>query len=156
MIRAHRTNPAKLSGKGTQSRGSTYLLRVSALNHYISLVQFQPHKAINSPLTRRDSASHKFPLRCEEMPIVQDPTEFDSDKLISQRTDVPVKGETLNIHMRNTEDSSSRRLVAPSGFDADESVLDDIDTSDTMLPSKSIQSKKDFHWVRDLLILFTE
>ena len=137
-------------------RVATDLLRVSALNHYVAFVQLQPHNAINSSLTRRDSTCHKLPLRCEEMSIVQDPTEFDSDELIPQRADVPVKGEALNIQMRNTEDSSSRGLVAPSGFDADESVLDDIDTSNTMLPSKSIQSKEDFHWVRDLLILLGE
>ncbi len=81
------------------------------------------------------------------MPIIQDPTQFDSDELIPQRTDVPIQSKTFNVHMGYAQDGGSGGFVTPSRLDTDETVLDDIDSPDSMFARESIESKEDVDWV---------
>lgn len=45
--------------------------------------------------------------------------------------------------MGSAQNGSPWCLIASTGFDTDETVLHDVDPSDTMLPCKSIQSEED-------------
>lgn len=49
--------------------------------------------------------------------------------------------------MRGPQNRSTRGLVASSGLDTDEPVLNDIDTSNTVFPAKSIESIENVHGV---------
>lgn len=54
-----------------------YLGTFSAFDDDISLVKFQPDKAVDSPLAGGDGAGDELPLRGKEVAIVKDFTEFD-------------------------------------------------------------------------------
>jgi len=78
------------------------------------------------------------------MAIVEDPAELDGKELVTQRTDVPVQSQSFQIDMGSTKNGGSRGLIASSGLDANESILDDIDTANTMLPGQIVQGGEDF------------
>lgn len=85
------------------------------------------------------------------MTIVQDSAELDGGELIAQGTDVPVKGETLEVNMSSPQDGGARGLVASTGLDTNEPVLDDIDAADTVLPAERVQGVEDVNGVGVLL-----
>jgi len=75
--------------------------------------------------------------------IVQDSAQLDGGELISQSTDISVQSKAFKINMSDAQDSGAWRFVAPSRFHADESVLDDVNSSDTVFPAESIQREED-------------
>lgn len=85
------------------------------------------------------------------MAVVEDSAELDGGKLISQCTDVPVESEALKVDMSSTQNSGSRRLVASAGLDTDESILNDIDPANTVLPSKGVEGVEDVDSIGILL-----
>lgn len=87
------------------------------------------------------------------MSIVQDSAQLDGDELISQSTDVSVQREAFKIDMGDTQDSGTWRFVASSRFHADESVLDNVNPSDTVFPAEGVQREEDFDSVRVVLCL---
>lgn len=131
--------------------GNAYLIRRPPLNDHITLDQSQPNNPIHSPLTGWNRTNHELPLRREEMSIIQDPAQLDRDELVPQRPNIPVQRQSLKVDMRGTKDSSTRRFVASTGLNANEPVLDDIDTSDTVFPSQRIESEEDLDRVGVLL-----
>lgn len=88
------------------------------------------------------------------MTVVQNSAQSDCCELITKSTDIAVQGKALKIHVSNTQDSGSWGFVASTGLDTDESVLDDVDTTDTVLPAEGVQGNKDIDGVGvDLVIL---
>jgi hypothetical protein len=85
--------------------------------------------------------------------VVQDPAEFNGNELVPKSTNVPVEGQTLEVDMGGTKNGSSRRLVTSSGLDTDESVLNNVDTANTVFPAESIQSKEDLDTIGVSLLL---
>lgn len=65
------------------------------------------------------------------------------DELITHGSNVSVQGHSLEVHVGDSEDGSGGRLVTSSRLDTDESVLDDIDSSNTVLSGEGVQRKKD-------------
>lgn len=104
----------------------SYLVGETTLDNDIALVQFQSDRAIHRSLTRRNAARHELAFGAEEVSIVEDTTELNRDKFIAESSDVPIKRQPLEIHVRHAKDSSGRRLIAPSRFDPNEAILDDI------------------------------
>jgi len=90
------------------------------------------------------------------MAVVQYPTELHCNKLVPQCANVAVKSQSLDIHVRNSQNRCARGLVTPPRLDSDEPILDDIDTTDTMFPAQSIKGKEDINGIRDRLVLFSE
>ena len=76
------------------------------------------------------------------MPIVEDPAELDSHELVAESSDIPIKRETLDIHVGRSEDGGSWRLITSTRLDTDESVLDDVDPPDTVLTPEGIKGVK--------------
>lgn len=128
-----------------------YLLRFTTLNDDVTLVELQLDDTIDGPLAGRNGASDELPLRSEEVTVIEDSAESDSGELVTQSTDVPVKSQSLQIDMGSSEDGGSRRLVAPTGLDTDESVLDDVDTADTVFPAEGVEGEEDLDGVGDFL-----
>jgi len=71
--------------------------------------------------------------------------------LISHSSDVSVQGHSLEIHVGDSEDGSGGGLVTPSRLDTDESVLDDVDSSNTVLSGEGVQGKEDLDSVGNTL-----
>jgi len=120
---------------------------LSAFDDNIALVELQPDEAIDGPLAGRDAAGDELPFWGEEMSVIKDSAEFDGDELISQSSDIPVQGKTLKVDVGSTQDGSAGRLVASAGLDTNETVLDDIDPSNTVFPAKCVQGKEDLYSV---------
>lgn len=87
------------------------------------------------------------------MAIVQNLAKLDGHELITERADIPIESETLDVKMSDTQDRSSGGLVASTRLDADETVLDDVDTANTVLAGELIESEEDLDWVGVLLLL---
>lgn len=77
------------------------------------------------------------------MAVVENATECDGEELVTKRTDVAIEGEPLKVNVRRAEDGCARGLVASARFDADETVLDDVDPSDAMLARERVQLEED-------------
>lgn len=129
------------------------LRALTTLNNDITFVQFQSNQPVDGPLARWDRASDELSLGSEEVAIVQDSTELNGSELVSQSTDIPVQGKTLQINMGDSQNGCTRRFVASSRFDTDESILDDIDSTNTVFPAQSIESREDFYSI-SVLFLF--
>jgi len=71
--------------------------------------------------------------------IVQDPAQLDRHELIAETSDVPIQRETLDIDVGRPEDGGSRGLITSTRLDADESVLNDVDPSDTVLTPEGVK-----------------
>ena len=125
----------------------TDLVTVSSFNDDVALVQFQSDDAIDSPLAGGNGACDELSLRCEEVTVVQDATELDGDELVSERTDVPVEGETFQVDVCGAENGCSRGLVATARFDTNEPVFDDINASDAVLPGESVQGQENLYCI---------
>jgi hypothetical protein len=139
--------------QGDKTTDRTDLIRMPPFDNHIALVQLQADDAVDSTLTGRDRADDELALGREPVAVVQDPAELDSDKLVSESTDVPIERETLDVHMGNTQDRGRRRLVAAARFDANETVLYNVDTTDTVLASECVESKEDVDRICVLLLL---
>lgn len=126
---------------------------MTSLNDDVTLVQLETNDTVYSPLTSGDSASDEFPLGSEPVTVVQDLRELEGNELITESTNIPIESQTLKVDVSGTQDGSTWRLVASTGLNTDESVLDDVDTTDTVLTSESIESKEDFHTIGVSLLL---
>lgn len=89
-----------------------------------------------------DSGSDEFTLRGKEETVVENLRELGGDKLVSESSDVSVEGQTFEVHVGSSEDGGSGRLVASSRLDTNESVLDNVDSTDTVPPGKSVEGKE--------------
>ena len=120
---------------------------LTTLDDDVAFVQFQSNQPVNGPLARWDRASNELPLGSEEVTIVQDSTELDGGELVSQSTDIPVQGKTLNVNMGDSQNGCTRRFVASSRLDTDESILDDIDSTNTVFPAQSVECQEDLYTI---------
>lgn len=75
------------------------------------------------------------------------------DELISHSSNVSVQGHSLEIHVGDSENGSSGRLVTSSRLDTDESVLDNIDSSNTVLSGEGVQGKENLDSVGNTLAI---
>jgi hypothetical protein len=127
------------------------LVRVSTLDNDVTLVQLQSNETVDSLLRSWDSGSDEFPFWREKESIVENLREFSSNELISHSSDVSVERHSLQIHVCDSENGGCRRLVTSSRFDSNESVLDNIDSSNTVLSSEGVEGQKDLDRVGDAL-----
>lgn len=72
-----------------------------------------------------------------------------SDEAVTQLSNVAIHGQTLEVHVSFAQDGRARGFVASSTLDTDETVLDNVDTADTVLASELVESQEDFDRVRN-------
>lgn len=118
------------------------LVGISALDNNVALVELESDDTIDSLLRSGDSGSNEFTLGGEEETVVENLRELGGDKLVSESSDVSVEGQTFEVHVGSTEDGGSGGLVASSRLDTNESVLDNVDSTDTVPPGKSVEGKE--------------
>mmetsp|Transcript_5748 Transcript_5748/g.10315 ORF Transcript_5748/g.10315 Transcript_5748/m.10315 type:complete len:214 (+) Transcript_5748:650-1291(+) len=61
---------------------------------------------------------------------------------IAQTHDLTIHGNTLNIQMRGSQNSGTRSFIDAARLNTDKSVLDDIDTSNTVLLRDLIEQQE--------------
>lgn len=123
------------------------LIGISALDNNVALVELESDDTVDSLLRCGDGGSDEFTLGGEEETVVEDLRELGGNELVSEGSDVSVEGQTFEVHVGSSEDGSSGRLVASSRLDTDKSVLDNVDSADTVPPSKSVEGKENVHRV---------
>jgi hypothetical protein len=129
----------------------THLIGKAALDDGVTLVELQTNGAVDGALTGGNGGSDELAFGAEEVTVVKNVAELDGDELITERADVTVECKTLKIHVCDTKDGSSGRLVATTRLDTDEAILDDIDTSDAVLAGKRVEDEEDLDLVGVLL-----
>jgi hypothetical protein len=67
--------------------------------------------------------------------------------LVAQVADLCVHDETLKIEMGETEDGHGGRVVAATGLEADETVLDNVDTTDAVVETELVQRNEELNGV---------
>lgn len=129
------------------------LVGVSSFDNDVTLVKLQSDDTVDCLLGSGDSGHDEFTFWGEEESIVEDLGELNSDELISDRTDVSVQSHSLEIHVGGSEDGSGWGFVTSTRLDTDESVLDNIDTSNSVLSGESVQGQKDLNRVGHTLAI---
>lgn len=142
------------SKQAAASDVDNYLVRGATFHDDVALVQFEAHDTVDGALAGRNGAHNKFTLGREPVPVVKNSAELNGDELVAEGTDVPVERQTFNIHMCDPEDRSGGRLVAPTRLDADEPVLDNVNTADAVFAGECVEREEDVHCVGVCLILF--
>lgn len=146
--RVHRTSPTESVEKLVTYHGiTTHLVRCSTLDNDIALVELEPNGTVDCALACRDAAGHELAFGTEEVAIVQDLAELHCDELVSQGADVPVEGQSLDVHVCHTKDGSTGRLVATTALDTNETVLDDVNSANTVAASSCIEGEEDIDTV---------
>ena len=87
------------------------------------------------------------------MTVVQDTAQLNRGELVPERADVAVEREALDVHVGDAEDGRGGGLVAAAGLDADETVLDDVDTADAVLARERVEREEHVDGVGVLLLL---
>ena len=77
------------------------------------------------------------------MTVVENLRKLNGNKLVTEGTNVPVESQTLEVNVGSTQNGSTRGLVASTRLDTNESVLDNIDTADTVLTGESVEGEED-------------
>lgn len=116
------------------------LLGLAAPTEYngVALVQAQTDLAVDRLLGRDDAGLEELALGGEIQAVVEDAGVGDGDELVAEGADFTVERQAFDVDVGVAEDREARGLVAASGFDADESVLDDVDSADAVLAGEGV------------------
>lgn len=119
------------------------LVGVSALDNHVALVELESDETVDGLLRGGDGSRDKLSLGGEVETVVEDLREVGRDELVSHGSDVSVERHTLEVHVGGSEDGGGGRLVTSSGLDTNESVLDNVDTSDTVPSGEGVEREED-------------
>lgn len=75
------------------------------------------------------------------------------NELVAQSTDLTVHDQTLEVNVCSTQEGETRGLVAATRLDADETVLDNVNTTNTVTAGNGISSQEQLDGVGDSLLL---
>ena len=86
-------------------------------------------------------------LRGEVKTVVETSAPAYGRELIAESAHLPVQSQAFKIHVCGPQDGEAGRLIAASGFDADEAVLDNVDAANAVLAGQSIDSEEELERV---------
>lgn len=101
---------------------------------------------IHSPLCGHNCMLKVFALGRKVEAIVEASTPAHSGELIAQSTHFAIQRETFKIQVCSPKDAEAGSLIATARFDADKSVLDNVNAADPVLPSESICGEEELQW----------
>ena len=123
----------------------------SAESGEVSFVYLAPDSTVDGLLRSNNASFQELPLGGEVKPVVQNPGIPNSDKLVTERTDLPVEGKTLKVDVGRSEDSETWGLIASPGLDTDEPVFNNVDTANTVPAGNGVGGEEELNWVSDRL-----
>lgn len=92
----------------------------------------------------------------EVVPVVEHLGVVEGDELVTEGADLTVHDETLKVNVRGAEHGETGGLVAATGLETDETVLDDVDTADTVATSDRVGGQENVLSVGGGLVLADE
>lgn len=124
-----------------------HLVGLAALNGDITLVQGKANLTVDSLLAGGNAAADELALGAEEETVVQNLAELGGDNLVAYPADFTVEGKTFKVDVCCAEDGCARAFVAATRLDTDESVLDNVNTTDAVGASERVEGKEHVYWV---------
>lgn len=118
---------------GTVAAGNT------AFNDGVTLVELELDITGNVALGEGNGLVQELALGREVLTVVQGTRVGDSDVLVTQGTELAIKSETFQILVSSAKDGATGSFVATAGFDTNEAGLDNVDTTNTVATSDSVE-----------------
>jgi hypothetical protein len=115
---------------------------------HVTLVEFNLDETLNITLGEVERVADQFHLGCEPETVVAQTGEFRGQAL-GDALDFTVHGDSLQVHVCGAEKSSSRCLVDTTTLDSNESVLDNVDTPNTVSSGNLVAVKEEFERLFD-------
>lgn len=100
-----------------------------------------------------DRVGQELALRGEVEAVVQDLGVVEGDKLVAESTNLTVEDETLEILVSGAEDGKTWGLVASTRLKSNETVLDNINTSDTVTATDGVGLEEELEGIGEGLAL---
>lgn len=101
----------------------------------------------------RVESNLQLALRAEVHAVVQLASPRDGDELITELTDLGVHNKTLKIKMSKASNGETGGIVAATGLETDETVLNDIDTADTVVVADLVEELEELNGASGLLAI---
>lgn len=117
-----------------------------------ALVNAAADGAVDLLLGLDDAGLEELALGGEVQTVVEDLGVVEGDELVTESTDLTVHDQSLEIDVGAAEHGETGSLVAATRLQADEAVLDDVDTADTVLAGDDVGSEEEFDGVGDDLL----
>mmetsp|Transcript_7694 Transcript_7694/g.9623 ORF Transcript_7694/g.9623 Transcript_7694/m.9623 type:complete len:221 (-) Transcript_7694:6-668(-) len=124
------------------------LLTLPSQHGNVPLIQLHPHVSLHIPLTILDRISYQLHLWREPEPVVAETSEFGRE-CFGDAFHFAIHADAFDIEVSRAEECSAGCFVDPPGFDTYESILDDIDTTDSVLSRDFVAVQEQVEGVGD-------
>lgn len=128
-------------------------LRASSKDNKASLVDAASNLPIDILLAGNDRLLQELAFRREVQTVVQDLSVVESDELVTKSANLTVENKALEIDVRRTEAGQTRSLIAATGLEANEAILNNVDTSNAVSASNGIGFQEELNCICDSLSL---
>src|SRR5918995_800941 len=125
--------------EGDEGIGIKRFRRFATSYGNVSLIELQPHNALDVLLTPVDQGLEHLALGGEPEAII-DEFSIARYERIFEMGSLAVKGEAFHSAMGGMEDRAARRFVDTAGFHAHEPVFDEVDASDAIGAAEVVQA----------------
>lgn len=132
---------------GLELRVQVLSLARSALDVDVALVAHQADLAVDALLAEEEGVLDELAFGGEVHAVVKEGGPGVCDELIPQCANLAIEDETFQIHMCQSENSHSGRIVAATALESDEAVLDDIDSANTVGLTELVQCAEELEGV---------
>jgi hypothetical protein len=112
-------------------------------NLEVTLVDTAADGSVDGLLGGADRVLEELTLGGEVESVVEDLGVVVGDELVTESTDLTVEDESLKVDVSGTEDGKTGGLVASTGLESDETVLDDVDTSNSVAAGDSVGNQEE-------------
>lgn len=109
----------------------------SSLDGTVTLVELDFNLSDHIALGKVERVADKFHLGREPESVVAQAGEFVRHAL-GDSLDLTIHANSFQVHVRSSQQGTSRCLVDPTRLDSDETVLDDIDASNSVLSGNGV------------------
>ena len=119
----------------------------------VALVDAAADLSVDVLLGGDDGVGQELALWREVKTVVKDLGVVEGDKLVAESTNLTVEDKTLQILVSGAENGETWGLVASTGLESDETVLHDINTSNTVAAADGVGLKEELKRASDVLAL---
>ena len=119
----------------------------------VALVDAAADLSVNVLLGGDDGVGQELALWREVKTVVKDLGVVEGDELVAESTNLTVEDKTLKVLVSGAEDGKTWGLVASTGLESDETVLNDINTSNTVAAADGVGLKEELKGAGDVLAL---
>lgn len=119
----------------------------------VALVDAAADLSVDVLLGGDDGVGQELALRGEVKTVVKDLGVVEGDELVAKSTNLTVEDKTLEILVSGAENGETWGLVASTGLESDETVLNDINTSNTVAAADGVGLKEELKGAGDVLAL---